>query len=207
MDWAVELFGWFNYYLKDIGEEPEPMVQIQTNDGRWHVEETWPPEDVEWRKEQVSASGPVSQLQTQMFSIDNQEDMMISGLPTLHLEVTAMCNGGQIFATMFDASSNLRLGHGMMDLRYRDGGYDAKPVIPGLGYTMLMEFNPMDVIVPAGNGIRIELSETGMDYLPSPTCQNIGIQVNGGEIGLPLLEREVDAPQWFDVPNWWDVQE
>ena len=45
MDWAVELFGWFNYYLKDIGEEPEPMVQIQTNDGRWHVEETWPPED------------------------------------------------------------------------------------------------------------------------------------------------------------------
>ena len=207
MDWAIEIFAWFQFYLKGLGEEPESHVQMQRNDGLWHVEETWPPEDVEWRKEQVSASGPVSQLQTQMFSIDNQEDMMISGLPTLHLEVTAMCNGGQIFATMFDASSNLRLGHGMMDLRYRDGGYDAKPVIPGLGYTMLMEFNPMDVIVPAGNGIRIELSETGMDYLPSPTCQNIGIQVNGGEIGLPLLEREVDAPQWFDVPNWWDVQE
>ena len=43
MDWAVELYGWFNYYLKDIGEEPEPMVQIQTHDGKWHVEETWPP--------------------------------------------------------------------------------------------------------------------------------------------------------------------
>ena len=28
MDWAVELYGWFNYYLKDIGEELEPMVQI-----------------------------------------------------------------------------------------------------------------------------------------------------------------------------------
>ena len=24
MDWAVELFQWFNYYLKDIGDEPEP---------------------------------------------------------------------------------------------------------------------------------------------------------------------------------------
>ena len=48
MDWAVELYGWFNYYLKDIGEEPEPMVQMQTHDGKWHVEETWPPSDMEW---------------------------------------------------------------------------------------------------------------------------------------------------------------
>ena len=23
-------------------------VQIQTNDGKWHVEEAWPPEDMEW---------------------------------------------------------------------------------------------------------------------------------------------------------------
>ena len=29
----------------------------------------------------------------------------------------------------------------------------------------------MDVIVPAGNEIRIELTETGMDYLPS-LCSN-----------------------------------
>ena len=49
MDWAVELYGWFQYYLKDIGEEPEPMVQIQTHDGQWHVEETWPPEDMTWQ--------------------------------------------------------------------------------------------------------------------------------------------------------------
>ena len=48
MDWAVELYDWFRYYLKDEGEKPENHVQIQTNDGKWHVEETWPPEDMEW---------------------------------------------------------------------------------------------------------------------------------------------------------------
>ena len=53
MDWAVELFVWFEYYLKDIGEEPEPMVQIQTHDGQWHVEETWPPEDMMWQMESI----------------------------------------------------------------------------------------------------------------------------------------------------------
>jgi len=207
MDWAVEIFAWFQYYLKGLGEEPESHVQMQRNDGLWHVEETWPPQDVGWKKEDVTASGVVSQFQTQSFTVENQQDMMISGLPTLHLDVTAICNGGQIFATMYDATTNLRLGHGMMDLRYRDGGYDANPVIVGLGYTMLMEFNPMDVIVPAGNGVRIELSERGMDYAPSPTCQSVGILVEGGEIGLPIIDRGPDDSRWFDVPNWWDVEE
>ncbi|GIS43663.1 MAG: hypothetical protein Ct9H90mP16_07330 [Candidatus Poseidoniales archaeon] len=48
MDWAIELWNWFEYYLKGVGEEPEAHVQIQTNDGKWHVEETWPPEDMTW---------------------------------------------------------------------------------------------------------------------------------------------------------------
>ena len=29
MDWAVELYGWFQYYLKDIGEEPEPWSRFK----------------------------------------------------------------------------------------------------------------------------------------------------------------------------------
>ena len=53
MDWAVELYVWFEYYLKGIGDEPEPMVQIQTHDGQWHVEETWPPEDMTWQMEEI----------------------------------------------------------------------------------------------------------------------------------------------------------
>ena len=52
----------------------------------------------------------------------------ISGLPTLHTDVsTGLCNGGQLFVTMKDGESGLRLGHATMDVRYRDGGYDSKP--------------------------------------------------------------------------------
>ena len=73
-----------------------------------------------------------------------------------------------------------------------------------------MEFNPIDAIIPAGHEIRIELTESGMDYLPSP-CAAIGMQVNidsSSTLSLPLIDRDEEtAPEWFDVPNWWDAVE
>jgi hypothetical protein len=138
-----------------------------------------------------------------------EDALHMSGLPTLHLDVTTQaCNGGQIFATMYDDTNDLRLGHATMDIRYRDGGFEAKPAAPFSGYTMLMEFNPMDVIVPAGHSIRIELTETGEDYLPGPCAANPlgGLSVDGGMIGLPLIDRPVNDDAWFLAPAWWEQQ-
>lgn len=216
MDWAVELFGWFNYYLKGIGEEPAPMVQMQTNDGRWHVEETWPPEDSTWLMHDLSsdwtgASGSVNALGSSvtLTSPMFEQETHVSGLPTLHLDVsTQACQGGQIFATMYDDTANLRLGHATMDIRYRDGGYDAKPTAPFTGYTMLMEFNPLDIVIPQGHSLRIELTESGEDYLPGPCASNPagGLTVNGGTVGLQVIDRPVDDERWFLAPAWWDQQ-
>ena len=216
MDWGVELYQWFNYYLKDIGLEPEPMVQIQTNDGRWHLEDTWPPEDMIWDLQEIgnswSATGTTVNAQGSTVTLVSEELTKlthISGLPTLHLEVsTQACQGGQIFATLYDNENDLRLGHATMDIRYRDGGYDAKPTSPFTSYTMLMEFNPLDVIVPAGHTLRIELTESGEDYLPSPCATNPlgGLDVDGGIIGLPIIDRPNSHEAWFFAPPWWEQQ-
>jgi predicted acyl esterase len=212
MDWAIELWNWFEYYLKDLGEEPEAHVQIQTNDGMWHVEETWPPTDLTWDISTLDAAtaqgGVVSATSSATFVMPElTEDVHISGLPTLHLSVTSRgCNGGQVFATMYSDYDDLRLGHATMDLRYRDGGYDAKVVLPFETYTMLMEFNPLDVRLQAGDSIRIELTESGEDYLPS-TCSAIGLNVNLDEsstLGLPLIDRPTDDNRWFLAPPWWE---
>ena len=215
MDWAVELYAWFNYYLKDIGEEPEPMVQIQTNDGQWHVEKTWPPEDMQWTQDDLgtwSKTGTVVNGfgSSVTYTSNAFEDLMhLSGLPTLHLFVTTQaCQGGQIFATLYDDTSNLRLGHATMDIRYRDGGYDAQPTAPFTDYTMLMEFNPLDVIIPAGHSLRLELTEMGMDYLPGPCASNAlgGLTINYGTFGMPIIDRPVDHDSWFLTPPWWEQQ-
>ena len=208
-DWAVELFPWFEYYLKGIGDEPESYVQMQRNDGRWHIEETWPPEDTSVL--QVSGDGGNQRVSSTSGGFEitleiSDEPIHISGLPTLHTDVsTGLCNGGQLFVTMKDAESGLRLGHATMDVRYRDGGYDSKPTASLSNYRMLMEFNPMDVIVPSGS-ITLQFSESGEDYIPSPCAVN-GLLVNTFDLGLPLIDREENHEAWFDVPRWWEVQE
>ena len=208
MDWAIELFNWFEYWLKGIGDETESYVQMQTHDGRWHLEETWPPEDMIWEFHDLSewsgSTGVVSANSAiSIVSPVFEEEIHLSGLPTLHLDVqTVGCNGGQIFATLWDETLGLRLGHAVMDLRYRDGGYDAKPVSPILGsYTMLMEFNPLDVVLPAGHMLSIELTDTGEDYLPS-TCAVTGLTVQGGTFGMPVIERSVTHESWFEVAHY-----
>ena len=216
MDWAVDLFWWFEYWLKGNGQMPELHVQMQRQDGRWHVEDTWPPEDMTWEEitldEATGSGSTVSASSSVTVTIPaSDDDRFISGLPTLHLSATTgFCDGGQIFATMYDSTENLRIGHATMDVRYRDGGYEAKTVTPFTTYNMQMEFNPIDAIIPAGHEIRIELTESGMDYLPSP-CAAIGMQVNidsSSTLSLPLIDRDEEtAPEWFDVPNWWDAVE
>ena len=215
MDWAVDLFAWFEYWLKDNGPMPDLHVQMQRNDGQWHVEDTWPPEDMEWEViplDQTTAEGNTVSATSEMTITvpSSEEDRFISGLPTLHLSVTTgLCDGGQVFATMFDSTTGLRIGHGTMDVRYRDGGHEAKIVTPFTTYLMKMEFNPIDALIPAGNEISIVLTETGEDYLPS-ACAAIGMGINADSssvLSLPLIERSENAPEWFEVPNWWDVEE
>ncbi len=208
-DWAVELFPWFEYYLKGIGDEPESYVQMQRNDGRWHIEETWPPEDASIL--QVPGDGGSQRVSSTSGGFEitleiSDGPIHISGLPTLHTDVgTGLCNGGQLFVTMKDGESGLRLGHATMDVRYRDGGYDSKPTASLSSYRMLMEFNPMDVIVPSGI-LTLQFSESGEDYIPSPCAVN-GLLVNGFDLGLPLIDRWGEHEAWFDVPPWWEVQE
>ena len=208
-DWAVELFPWFEYYLKGIGDEPESYVQMQRNDGRWHIEETWPPEDLsilqvpgDGGNQRVSSTSGGFEITLEI----SDGPIHISGLPTLHTDVsTGLCNGGQLFVTMKDGESGLRLGHATMDVRYRDGGYDSKPTASLSSYRMLMEFNPMDVIVPSGI-LTLQFSESGEDYIPSPCAVN-GLLVNSFDLGLPLIDRWGEHEAWFDVPPWWEVQE
>ena len=219
MDWALDLFWWFEYWLNGNGRMPDLNVQMQRNDGRWHLEDTWPPEDMYWEEitlDQATSTGstvsPTSSVTVTIPASDS--DRFIAGMPTLHLSATTgLCDGGQIFAAMYDATENLRIGHATMDVRYRDGGYEAKTVAPFTTYNMQMEFNPIDAIIPAGNEIRIELTEQGMDYLPSPCIANplysMTVDIDSSStLSLPLIDRDEEtAREWFEVPNWWDAEE
>ena len=218
-DWGQDLFEWFEYYLKGVGEKPELHAQIQRNDGEWRIEPTWPPEDREWNVvaldgctkngnsvQGVSGGGAtLASVTFECETLDASADVLISGLATLHLEVQAAMDGGQIFAELQDAETGLRLGHATMDIRYHQGGSDPTTVLPGQSLTMLMEFQAIDAILPAGHGVRLVLTETGEDYL-APACGvSCPITVNGGTLSVPHIMRDgsnvLITPQGEDAVN------
>ena len=211
-DWAQDLFEWFEYYLKGNGPKPALIAQIQRNDGQWRVEPTWPPAEVtphqidlnQCDQTGTSVSGMTgsggggSNVELNCAAL-SESDLHLSGLFTIHLDVTAMMDGGQVFVEMQDSTSGLRLGHATMDIRYHAGGSDPQTVIPGQSVTMLMEFQAIDALLPAGHGLRFLLSATGEDYL-APACGlTCPITINGGEFTAYSIQPDpstlLETPQ------------
>jgi hypothetical protein len=118
-------------------------------------------------------------------------DMHISGLATVHLSAVPTFDGGQVFILMEDMMTGTRIGHATMDVRYHEGGSEPQTVTPGQEVTMMMEFQAIDALVPAGHGVRLVMTDTGMDYL-APACGNacvLHVLPSLSEMGLPLIQR------------------
>ena len=123
---------------------------------------------------------------------DRDNDTIISGLAVLHLTVVANFDGGQVFIEMQDSETGLRLGHATMDVRYHAGGYSPQTVTPGETVVMMMEFQAIDAILPAGHGLTFVMTETGEDYLQpacSPTCF-LHVLPSLSTFDAPIIERD-----------------
>tara|TARA_S200000501_G_scaffold128794_1_gene121731 strand:+ start:1212 stop:2945 length:1734 start_codon:yes stop_codon:yes gene_type:complete len=215
-DWAQDLFEWFEYYLKGIGPKPDLNVQVQRNDGEWRIENTWPPKDNEKVTLSladcqnsgafVSGLSVVGGVTQQSITLDcpalsETETTYISGLVKLRLDTIAFFDGGQIFAEMQDATTGMRLGHATMDIRYHAGGSEPQTVLPNDRVMMMMEFQAIDASIPAGNGIRLILTDSGEDYL-APLCGNacpIHVLSATSNIIIPTIEN--DRGQIFITPQ------
>ncbi len=204
-DWAQDLFEWFEYYLQNRGTKPDTTAQIQRNDGVWRIENIWPPIDSEplpidlgdcdydgaFVGGGVSVVGGGQAIIIDCPDINLESNIHISGLPTAHLATIPTFDGGQVFIEMQDLETGLRLGHATMDVRYHAGGYEPQTVIPGEEVTMMMEFQGIDAILPAGHGLRLILTDTGEDYL-APACGTactLHILPSLSELTLPIIDR------------------
>lgn len=219
-DWGQDLFEWMEYYLKGIGEKPDLHAQIQRNDGEWRIEETWPPADATVHQLNISDCGNdgafvgggaavVGGGQSVEITCPalSEDDLHIAGMATFHLLAVPTFDGGQVFIEMQDATTGVRLGHATMDVRYHAGGYDAQTVFPGQQITMLMEFQAIDAILPAGHGLKFVLAENGEDYL-APACGStctVHVLPSLSTVGLPLIDRDgsnvLITPQGEDAAN------
>ena len=202
-DWADDLLEWFDFYLKDEGPQPRLVAEVQDNMGGWRVEGTYPPAEQDWLRfgmdecsiigggETITSS---SSLRIECPFFD--EDTRIVGTPTFHVDATvsAFSTSGHLFVEMVQASTGMHLGHAVMDLRFHAGGKDGEVLGPGETVNAKMEFFGMDVLIPAGDGIHLIISQTGEDYIPSPvSMQPVTVGVGATSIlSLSTVERGCD---------------
>jgi len=202
-DWADDLLEWFDYYLRDIGPQPRLIAEIQDNMGAWRVESTYPPEDTEWmligmdQCEVLSGGATITSssetiIECPMF----ENDTRIVGTPTFHVsaQISLLATSGHLFVEMVQASDGMHLGHAVMDLRFHEGGKDGQTLTPGSTVLAKMEFFGMDVVVPAGDGIQLLISQTGEDYIPSPvSIQAVTISLGSDSVlGISTVDRTCD---------------
>ncbi len=130
-DWADRLLAWFDYYLKDEGEEPFLGVEVEDSLYVWRSEQAYPPPDVDWRSLELGADGELSQpgdaqageivlagppagaaspwnagpaaSHASFTSQPLEEDLRFAGLASLHLQATPTTpRGGWLFAELYD---------------------------------------------------------------------------------------------------------
>ncbi len=220
-DWAQDLLEWFDYYLMGTGPKPSLHAEVQDNVGSWRFEGTYPPRDATWIEygldEAMTADVTTNTLagacdplfgdcimldglNYEFEPLDAANDTRIAGNVLFHVTVTPGGPGGQIFARLVDAETGLRLGHAIMDLRFAAGGNEMQPVAPGVPLVAKMEFEAMDVVLPAGHGLRLELRPTGEDYLQSVVTNPIVVDATAASVlKVPTVVRGEDA--FFTPPG------
>ena len=131
------------------------------------------------------------------------EDIWISGLPRLHIDVTTATLGGQIYALMEDCSEDgncIHIGHAIMDLRYHEGGEEEQTWLPVFeSINAKLEFFAMDAQIEAGHILRLSLASTGEDYLPASTSSIVQIS-EGSNSNLLIDIIQSEDKILFDPP-------
>ena len=214
-DWMQDLLEWFDWYLKDLGDQPGLFVEIQSNQGQWRIEDRYPPEGMESISLDLGgalsnvAGGATNILPNGNFgpiyeSSPLTEDIWISGLPRLHIDVTTTTLGGQVYALLEDCSGQgecIHIGHAIMDLRYHEGGSEEQAWIPIMEtINAKIEFFAMDVQIETGHTIRLSLASTGEDYLPASTSSIVSVQEGvGSNLIIDIIDP--DSKLLFDPPE------
>jgi len=110
------------------------------------------------------------------------EEFRVAGLPRVELTVVPRGPGGQLTAYLYAASNSgmERLGWAQVDLRFRDGGVDPKPVTPGQRLKVAFDAQPLDAVVPKGARLYVVVSG-GSAWNRLPGIPNYPIELLEGQ--------------------------
>jgi uncharacterized protein len=188
--WFDEVMRFYDHYLKGGPAEGDPPIAVQTNDGKWRAEQSWPPAD---------AKGQTTTLKTGSYMDDGNggyddsdadgvwtispplaHDAHLAGSGKVTLDLTGPQNGN-VVVDVYDLSDG---GSGTLTgpLITRQGSLvkDGK---------LSLDLWSADWKLAAGHRIGVRVTDANGDWwIHVPSLQNI--TVNSGSVTLPFLTQE-----------------
>jgi predicted acyl esterase len=228
-DYNELLLRWLEQELKGIEQDTGAPVQVRDHLGRWRNEAHYPPRDATWTNlhlsggellEEPSGRESIRLFPEAVLPLDGEvvhnhaeftygpfdDELLVVGVPKLHIAVTPDGPGGYIGAYLYEetaAGDRARIGWTSIDLAFADGSEDYTPVIPQETLQALLQFEPMDAVIREGSTLVLRVwmvtDEARIPSVPpTPVTLELGANIPS-VLKLSTVERDEDV--YFEVPT------
>jgi len=190
--WFDEVMRWYDHYLKGEGPDPssvDPPVAVESSDGRWRAEQSWPPADAQdsdvalrpgtYRDDALNngtaEGGSPNGQGIWTISPALGHEAHLAGVPRVTVDQQTLLPNANLTVDVYDldAQSNATL--------ISRGTY----LLAGTG-TVSFDLYGDDWIIPAGHRVGVLVTSSNSEWWTHvPTLQNV--TVHSASIELPFL--------------------
>ena len=179
--WFDEVMRFYDRFLK--GAEPateDPLVAVQTNDGRWRAESAWPPADATSFTTPLRSGGYTDDGtgETGVWTVSQPlpHDVHLAGSGRAVIDVSTALPRANLVVDVYDLDET---GSGPLITRQGHLIRSSGPIT--------LDLWSADWKLAAGHRIGVRVTDANTDWwLHVPTAQTV--TVHGGSICLPFLE-------------------
>ncbi len=188
--WFDEVMRFYDRFLKGAKSKvSDPMIAVQTNDGKWRGEDKWPPSDSKGYTSELLPGSYTDEADGSTTDADGvwtispplPYDAHLSGSGHVTVDVSTTLPRANLVVNVYDLD---RDGTGPLITRQahmiRESGDSEVP----------LDLWSADWKIPAGHRIGVKVADINTDFwlFAAPTMQDV--TVNGGQITLPFLRTE-----------------
>jgi hypothetical protein len=188
--WFDEVMRFYDRFLKGVKSKvSDPMIAVQTNDGKWRGEDKWPPSDSTGYTSDLLPGTYTDEADGSTTDADGvwtispplPYDAHLSGSGHVNVDVSTTLPRANLVVDVYDLD---RDGTGPLITRQahmiRESGDSEIP----------LDLWSADWKIPAGHRIGVKVADINTDFwlFAAPTFQDV--TVNGGTVTLPFLRTE-----------------
>ena len=206
-DWDLFLERWFERWLYgvDNGVEDEAAVRVETNDGKWHFQETW-----------GSGRSSVARLSGKSFTyfddgaltesemlrgigegerytrvkVPNSSGIHLEGRPVLHLKAKSDSPSTHFVAVLLDVGptgSKTVISRAFLNARYNSSLAKGKDLVPGKKYTFDLEFIDKSHVVAKDHHLELLIGSSSNTWVaPDENRARNTLFLNESSLRIPF---------------------